>query len=169
MPEGLLIFFSQKKLRFYSTTVRTTINLSTKKKGEIPYVQTYPFRCVSKAGAVIENHTVLRSALLFLPIKHQTEQESAMGYKKATQILPEELLHQIQEYVDGEYLYIPRTADNRKSWGTATSTRQELITRNRQIFSEYLAGESMEALAGKYFLSLKSIQRIVGQQKKENA
>ena len=30
-----------------------------------------------------------------------------MGYKKATHVLPQHLLRAIQEYVDGEYLYIP--------------------------------------------------------------
>ena len=29
-----------------------------------------------------------------------------MSYKKAAHILPRELLEQVQEYVDGEYLYI---------------------------------------------------------------
>ncbi|MCG7437602.1 hypothetical protein [Lysinibacillus fusiformis] len=31
-----------------------------------------------------------------------------MSYKKAKHILPEELLAAIQEYMDGEYIYIPR-------------------------------------------------------------
>ena len=30
-----------------------------------------------------------------------------MSYKKATQILPQELLIKVQEYIDGEFLYIP--------------------------------------------------------------
>ena len=32
-----------------------------------------------------------------------------MGYKKASDILPEELLIKIQDYIDGGYIYIPRT------------------------------------------------------------
>ena len=31
-----------------------------------------------------------------------------MSYKKAAQILPDELIRQIQQYVDGEAIYIPR-------------------------------------------------------------
>ena len=42
-----------------------------------------------------------------------------MGYKKATKVLPQHLLRAIQEYVDGEYLYIPRKEENRKHWGEA--------------------------------------------------
>lgn len=91
-----------------------------------------------------------------------------MSYKKATHVLPQELLLKVQEYIDGEFLYIPRVADNKKNWGDTTSTRQELQDRNRQIYADYLAGTNMETLAEKYYLSLKSIQRIVGQLKNNN-
>lgn len=91
-----------------------------------------------------------------------------MSYKKATHVLPQDLLQQVQEYVDGEFIYIPRASDNKKSWGETTSTRQELQSRNEHIYIDYLAGENMESLAEKYFLSLKSIQRIIGQLKKEH-
>ena len=91
-----------------------------------------------------------------------------MSYKKATHILPRELLEKIQEYIDGEFIYIPRISDNKKVWGASTSTRQELKERNKSIYTDYLAGPSMEVLAEKYFLSLKSIQRIIGQLRKEN-
>lgn len=89
-----------------------------------------------------------------------------MGYKKATHVLPQELLEKIQEYIDGEFLYIPRVSENKKGWGTTTSIRDELRERNTRIYMDYLDGEPMESLAEKYFLSLKSIQRIIGQLKK---
>lgn len=92
-----------------------------------------------------------------------------MSYKKATHVLPQELLLKVQEYIDGEFLYIPRISRNKRSWGSATSTRQELRNRNECIYAEYLAGQRMEILADKYFLSLKSIQRIVRQLKKEHS
>ncbi len=38
-----------------------------------------------------------------------------MSYKKALDILPEELINIIQHYVDGEYIYIPRKECNRRS------------------------------------------------------
>lgn len=40
-----------------------------------------------------------------------------MKYTNAKSILPEELLTLIQDYIDGEYLYIPRKQENQKSWG----------------------------------------------------
>jgi len=91
-----------------------------------------------------------------------------MGYKKAANILPEELVKQIQEYIDGETIYIPRLSDNKKEWGSQTSTKQELQERNRNIYQDHLAGMRAEQLAEKYFLSPKSIQRIIGQMKKQN-
>lgn len=91
-----------------------------------------------------------------------------MSYKKATDVLPQELLEKIQQYIDGEFIYIPRITENKREWGTTTSTRQELHDRNARIYADYLAGVHMEVLAEKYFLSLKSIQRIIGRLKKEN-
>lgn len=91
-----------------------------------------------------------------------------MSYKKATHVLPKELLKKVQEYVDGECIYIPKTSGNKKKWGATTSTRQELKNRNEDIYRDYLAGEHMGDLAEKYYLSVKSIQRIVGQLKREH-
>lgn len=39
-----------------------------------------------------------------------------MKYVKAIDVLPQEIIEIIQNYVDGEYLYIPRKNDNKKSW-----------------------------------------------------
>lgn len=89
-----------------------------------------------------------------------------MSYRKAAQILPLELLRQIQEYVDGEAIYIPRMPGGRKDWGTATETREELRDRNDQIYRDYLLGYSQGDLSDKYYLSPKSIQRIIRQRKK---
>lgn len=90
-----------------------------------------------------------------------------MRYVKAQDIFPEELVEQIQDYVDGEYIYIPRKDENRKAWGEKTSSRQETAMRNRAIYEDAQQGMSRGELAAKYFLSEKSIQRILSQQKKE--
>ena len=89
-----------------------------------------------------------------------------MRYKNATQHLPKELLEQVQQYADGEFLYIPRSKGKKKEWGAKTATRRELRARNERIYKEYLAGERAEALSRRYFLSVKSIQRIVASQKR---
>ncbi|MDE7048490.1 MAG: hypothetical protein K2P25_11000 [Lachnospiraceae bacterium] len=84
-----------------------------------------------------------------------------MGYIRAEEILPIEIIELIQQYVDGENIYIPRKVANRQAWGTGTQIKQELITRNQQIYRDYLAGSKASELAGKYYLSEKSIQRIL--------
>ena len=89
-----------------------------------------------------------------------------MSYKRAIHILPNDLLERIQEYVEGEFIYIPRKSGNKKEWGTNTSTRKEIQQRNRQIYEDYLAGNSLQELSNQYFLSLKSMQRIIREQKK---
>lgn len=88
-----------------------------------------------------------------------------MGYHRAEEVLPTEVIELIQQYVDGQNIYIPRKADNRKEWGEGTRTREELRERNRQIVEAYRAGKSIAELAKEYFLSEKSIQRIIKEKK----
>ena len=88
-----------------------------------------------------------------------------MRYTNATQILPPELLAQIQEYADGIFLYIPRKEANKRPWGSLTSTRQELVMRNRNIFHQHQTGITVAALAEQYFLSQKTIHRIIKNQR----
>ncbi len=87
-----------------------------------------------------------------------------MGYIRAEEILPIEVVELIQQYVDGESIYIPRKPSRRQAWGTGTQTKQELLKRDREIYGEYLAGSRTSELACKYYLSEKSIQRILRKQ-----
>ena len=89
-----------------------------------------------------------------------------MSYVKAVDVLQDEILELIQNYVDGEYIYIPRKEDNKKSWGENTDYRKEIEKRNSMIYEEYKTGVKIKILAEKYFLSEKSIQRIVLQKSK---
>lgn len=84
-----------------------------------------------------------------------------MRYTKAEEILPIEIIELIQQYVDGQNIYIPRKSDRRREWGTSTQARQELNLRNQLIFEDYTAGVPVSELACKYYLSEKSIQRII--------
>ena len=44
-----------------------------------------------------------------------------MKYKKASEILPDELLREVQKYIDGEALYIPKGKARKKCvWITKT-------------------------------------------------
>ncbi len=88
-----------------------------------------------------------------------------MSYIKAEIILPQELLALIQEYADGQYLYIPKKATNHKGWGENTDSKVKVRTRDIEIFSKYKNGSCTNDLAEEYYLSLKSIQRIILKEK----
>ncbi|MCC8194244.1 MAG: hypothetical protein LIP28_06340 [Deltaproteobacteria bacterium] len=84
-----------------------------------------------------------------------------MSYKKATDVLPHTLLLAVQQYIDGEYIYIPRRSDKKQPWGANTQTRQTLRARNREILSKRRAGCPVAELASQYFLSEKAIYKII--------
>ena len=84
-----------------------------------------------------------------------------MGYIRAEEILPMEVIELIQQYVDGKNIYIPRKPAKRQAWGTGTQIKQELRIRNQQIYKDHLAGNKISELASKYYLSEKSIQCII--------
>ncbi|MDT4761189.1 CD3324 family protein [Sphaerochaeta sp. PS] len=90
-----------------------------------------------------------------------------MGYKKAIDLLPHHLLVAVQQYIDGEYIYIPRKAESKLPWGTNTDTRDLVKARNREILGKRLAGCSVGELAQHYFLSEKAIYKIINASKKE--
>ena len=88
-----------------------------------------------------------------------------MSYKKAHDVLPHDLLHAVQQYIDGEYIYIPRRTDNKLSWGANTETKREIRARNRDILAKRLAGCSVGHLAALYCLSEKAIYKIINTHK----
>jgi Mor family transcriptional regulator len=82
-------------------------------------------------------------------------------YKKAESVLPKELLDEIQQYIQGEYLYIPSSGGERRAWGEKSGARKELAERNRAIRADFKAGTDIEVLAETYFLSVNTIKKIV--------
>lgn len=86
-----------------------------------------------------------------------------MGYKTAKDVLPAELLRAVQEYVDGEYLYIPRREGCQRNWGENTASRQITLCRNREIRRRYQGGASVRQLAEAYYLSPKTVYKIVAE------
>lgn len=84
-----------------------------------------------------------------------------MSYIRAEEILPKELIETIQQYVSGRSIYIP--CKEKKDWGSQSKTTQYYEARNREICEKYIGGVSVKELAGEYYLSEKSIHRIVRQ------
>ena len=88
-----------------------------------------------------------------------------MKYKNANIVLPKELIEQIQEYVQGEYLYIPTNTQYRM--GAVTDYKVELAKRDSHIYTKYLEGMSQKRLSQIYNLSESSIRRIVMKQRNQ--
>ena len=89
-----------------------------------------------------------------------------MSYKNSIDLLPKELITEVQKYIDGKVIYIPKKEENKKHWGDNTDTKQLLSIRNLQIYIDYQNGMTIPQLSEKYFLAEKSIQRILKQKKK---
>ena len=90
-----------------------------------------------------------------------------MKYVNGKDIFPSELLDLIQDYTQGQYVYIPKKDDNKEKWGTNTSYKKELYMRNKHIYTKFLTGLPVEQLSKKYSLSVKSIHRILLCKRKE--
>ena len=46
-----------------------------------------------------------------------------MSYVNANEVLPDALVQEIQKYLDGQLLYIPRKQSNAFSWGEKSGIR----------------------------------------------
>lgn len=86
-----------------------------------------------------------------------------MKYINAKMILPDTLVEELQEYIQGGYVYIPAVEEQRKCWGELSGYRKELQQRNSRIREEYQKGASIDALAEECCLSIHTIRKIVYQ------
>ena len=93
----------------------------------------------------------------------ETMKGEEMSYINANGILPTELINEIQKYVQGVNLYIPKIPVKEK---IDSSYKHELYERNKEIYDLFLLGNNVSELAKRYYLSEKSIYRILGQMKK---
>lgn len=84
-----------------------------------------------------------------------------MKYVKAQTVFPKSLLDEIQKYVQGELVYIPKSSANYKKWGANTSTKNIIALRNKDIIQSFKTGSSIPRLAELYSLSEDTIKKIV--------
>ncbi len=77
-----------------------------------------------------------------------------MKYTRAIDVLPNEIIEIIQEYIE-----------NHKSWGEKSGIKNSLKIRNNEIYKKYIQGTSIYELTKEYFLSEKSIRRIINIEK----
>ncbi|MFO1446062.1 hypothetical protein KDN24_23240 [Bacillus sp. Bva_UNVM-123] len=84
-----------------------------------------------------------------------------MKYMNANKVLPEELIEEIQKYVQGETLYIPKPKTEHLKWGASSGGRRILDRRNEAIRNSFIDGSSVHQLAEEYYLSIETIKKIV--------
>ncbi|WP_130862762.1 CD3324 family protein [Bacilliculturomica massiliensis] len=84
-----------------------------------------------------------------------------MKYVNARTLLPEKLVRELQEYIQGGYIYVPAGMGKQRRWGELSGYRKELERRNRQITEEYRAGYTVDLLADRHGLSVYAIRKII--------
>ena len=83
-----------------------------------------------------------------------------MKYENAKDILPANLLKEVQKYAEGKVIYIPRT-EKVRGWGEASGYRDKLKKRNALICSRYSSGKSVMEIAEEFFLSPETVKKLV--------
>ncbi len=88
-----------------------------------------------------------------------------MSYLKGEDTLPPELLAEIQKYVQGALVYIPRPPQERMPWGHKNGTRVQLDQRDEAIREAKASGKTINELADEYALSSDAIRKILYRKK----
>lgn len=91
------------------------------------------------------------------------EKEKNLVYKNARGILPESLIAEIQNYVDGETIYIPAKKERRTQWGHRNGTRKRYEKRNAEIRSLFERNVPVSEISDRYFLASDTVRKIVRQ------
>lgn len=84
-----------------------------------------------------------------------------MNKSSIEKLLPEELLFEIQKYVQGKSVYIPKPKNNHKKWGDITQSKTITSIRNNNIRAAFHKGFTIDELSEQYSLSQSSIKKIV--------
>lgn len=101
--------------------------------------------------------------MLAMQLDYHIKEEACMKYLNAQVILPDTLVKELQNYVQGGYIYVPVEQEQQKRWGEVSGYRQELKQRNQLIKADYQRGISMEFLSEKYGLSVYAVRKIIYQ------
>ncbi|MCL2571209.1 MAG: CD3324 family protein [Defluviitaleaceae bacterium] len=82
-----------------------------------------------------------------------------MKYVNAKDVLPPDVLKEVQKYTTGALIYIPK--NDKIAWGQLSGARAEVHKRNSEISAAYKGGASIYELMDEYCLSEASIRKIV--------
>lgn len=83
-----------------------------------------------------------------------------MDYKNGIEVLPAQLLKEIQKHFNGGLIYIPKEGD-KTGWGQLSGTKKELKLRNDKMLKMYKMGDSVTKIAEDFYLSPETVKKIV--------
>jgi Mor family transcriptional regulator len=83
---------------------------------------------------------------------------------KGKDVLPARLLKEIQEYVEGSLVYIPKKS-NKAGWGYLSGARESIDQRNKRMINLFECGKSIGDLAKQFHLGEDTIKKIVYKKK----
>ncbi len=84
-----------------------------------------------------------------------------MKYKNATDILPANLIKELQQFAGGQIIYIPKPKSEYRKWGEVSGGRQYINERNKKIRNLFDKHRNISQLADTFSLSQDSIKKIV--------
>ncbi|SFS64182.1 CD3324 family protein [Paenibacillus sp. BC26] len=84
-----------------------------------------------------------------------------MNYKNGRDVLPPRLLEELQRYIQGELIYVPKQQSERAAWGEKSGSRIIIGQRNEEIYRRYADGSTVQELERQYHLSGDSIRKII--------
>ena len=84
-----------------------------------------------------------------------------MSYLNADELLPPELLREVQSYIQGSLVYIPRQGEHRLGWGARSGAREIFDRRNAAIREAKALGRRIDDLADEYGLTPGGIRKIL--------
>ena len=88
-----------------------------------------------------------------------------LRYRNGKDVLPPELLDEVQKYLCGEMLYVPKKDETKASWGQLSGSKNQVQMRNVRIVAQYKSGVSITELIHEFCLSEASIRKIIYSQK----
>lgn len=84
-----------------------------------------------------------------------------MKYVNAKDVLPLEVLREVQKYSGGALIYVPKRDTDRIAWGQLSGARAHVAGRNEGIVAAYRSGTTVGQLMNQHCLSEASIRKII--------
>ena len=82
-----------------------------------------------------------------------------MKYRNAAELLPLQLLQELQKYAQGETIYISKV--RRKPWGEGTDAKSFYSKRDADVRKHYSHGADLRKLSEDYFISEDAVKKII--------